>query len=158
MEFSAHYLMGKCNDIDVFKFLNRISLFKVVELRAELTKFGLDTKGVKATLVKRLKRHLADNVTKASSSTDYDPTQPTEDGDGSTSAEFTDKSFVNVQPKSGISFSLSTPRAVKPAPPAVRPVSPGPQLEHDGSVSGSMIGAGSRSGAAAFFLNEVGGA
>ena len=123
---------------------------QVVELKVELDKRGLDTKGNKAVLVQRLKDHLAPSAGPPARSepTEYDPTQPTEDTDPQT--EFDNKQFV-IAPIKGVSFSLSSrPKPVKPAPPPPRPASPGPELEPSTAAASKR-----RSGAAAFFLSEV---
>ena len=134
-------------------------VLQVPELRDALADLGLDTKGNKPVLVARLKEHLAKDQGRNQDvaadqgrnlpgpAAEYDPTEPTEDTEPRT--EFGEKAFVNVNPR-GISFSLSAPRPAKPAPPPQRPPSPGPQLESPG------LPAARRSGAAAFFLNEVG--
>jgi len=117
---------------------------KVVELREALESRGLETQGTKSVLVNRLKEYIrVHGNTKKSQ--DYDPTEPTLDTDPVT--EFGDKRFINA-PARGISFSLSTPKAVKnhvPIAPAAAPIEE--YLQQTDNTK--------RSGATSFFLSEL---
>jgi len=117
---------------------------KVVELREALESRGLETQGTKSVLVNRLKEYIrVHGNTKKSQ--DYDPTEPTLDTDPIT--EFGDKRFINA-PARGISFSLSTPKAVKnhvPIAPAAAPIEE--YLQQTDNTK--------RSGATSFFLSEL---
>jgi len=60
---------------------------KVTELKAALGSLGLETKGLKAELVTRLKHHLGGGTRAAASLPVYDPNDPTDDHDQDTNVE-----------------------------------------------------------------------